>query len=180
MRLFGLCALACALFVSFTSVSARAETIAGLGGKLKLEAPADWKAVPPKSRIVEYEFQAPGPAGAEPARVTTMSAGGSIDDNITRWINQFKVAEGTKPKQEKVDVGTCTVHLVEVAGTYKESMGGGPFAPGPTVEKADYALLGAIIAKGDAKYFVKMVGAKPVIEQNREAFKKMVNELKTE
>ncbi len=99
-----------------------------------------------------------------------MSAGGSIiDDNITRWINQFKVAEGTKPKQEKVDVGTCTVHLVEVAGTYKNRWAV-VHSLRDRRSKSRLCVAWCHYCQGDAKYFVKMVGAKPVIEQNREAF----------
>lgn len=169
--------IVCALAMGI-SQPLRGETLSGLGGAVKLEAPAAWKVMPPKSRIVEYEFQAPGGDGKDPARVTCMSASGSIDDNIQRWIGQFKLTEGTEPKKEKTEVAGCVVHVVEIEGTFKETMGG-PFAPGPVVEKPDHAMLGAIIAKGDAKYFVKMVGSKAVVQANRDAFKKMVNEVKS-
>jgi hypothetical protein len=67
------------------------KTIIELGeGKLSITAPAEWKKVQPKSRIIEYEFSTKSAEGdREAGRVTIMGAGGSVEDNITRWIGQF-------------------------------------------------------------------------------------------
>jgi gluconolactonase len=154
-----------------------AETISGLDGRVKLEPPASWKSVPPKSRIVEYEFQAPGVDGADPARVTFMASGGSLKDNIDRWIGQFNA--GAKTNQEKMEVAGREVHIVEISGTYKETMGG-PFSGGKVVEQPNYSMLGGIVVDPEGpKFFAKMIGASATIEAQKESFKKMLKELKT-
>ncbi len=99
-----------ALLVSFVALPLSAEQLAGLGGQISLDAPASWKKAQPRSQIIEYEFQAPGAEGKDPARVTMMAASGSIDDNIARWIGQFKLAEGKEPTKAKTETAAalCT------------------------------------------------------------------------
>ena len=158
--------------------SGQAETISGLDGRVKLDPPASWKSVPPKSRIVEYEYQAPGVDGADPARVTFMASGGSLQDNVDRWVGQFNA--GAKSKQEKLEVDNWEVHIVEISGTYKETTGG-PFSGGKVVERPDYTMFGAILVdpKGP-KFFIKMIGSQTTVEAQKDSLKKMVNGLKTE
>lgn len=147
-------------------------------GKLALTAPAGWKKVQPKSRIIEAEFEIPAAEGDEAAgRLTAMGAGGSIEDNISRWAGQF-AGEGVKPKVEKKTVGGSEVHVVDLAGTYKDTPGG-PFAGGKTVLREDYRMLGAIIVTKDAgNYFLKLYGPKATIGENEKAFTSLVESLK--
>jgi hypothetical protein len=146
-------------------------------GKLALTAPAGWKKVQPKSRIIEAEFEIPAAKGDEIAgRLTAMGAGGSIEDNISRWAGQF-AGEGVKPKVEKKTVGGSEVHVVDLAGTYKDSPGG-PFAGGKTVMREDYRMLGAIIVTKDAgNYFLKLYGPKATITENEKGFAALVDSL---
>lgn len=158
-----------------------AETIDAQGGRLKLDVPEEWKKANPRMRMIEHEYTLPGEPGD--ARLTMMSASGTVEDNLERWKGQFSGGDEKKNKSEKFKVGDRTVHLVILNGTYKDMIGG-PFAGGRTVERPDYAMLGAIIVEGDgargAKYFVKAVGPQPVIEQNIEPFKKMLKGLQAQ
>src|SRR5687767_6000528 len=132
-----------------------ADTSFAIGeGKLALKAPAGWKKVQPKSRIIEAEFEIPVAEGDEiPGRLTAMGAGGSVEANIDRWAAQF-TGEDVKPKVEKKTVGGSEVHVVDLAGTYKDTPGG-PFAGGKTTLREDYRMLGAIIVTKDAgNYFL--------------------------
>jgi hypothetical protein len=147
-------------------------------GRIVVSAPASWKKVAPKSNIIQYEFQAPIDA-KETARITVMSATGGIDANIKRWIGQFDGAKTEDAKIEKKTVGKTTVHMVEINGTYKESMGGGPFAPGPMKKMENYAMLASILELADGStVFVKMTGPKSVVAAEREGFVKMLDGLK--
>src|SRR5690349_20923111 len=78
------------------------KTVVELGeGKLTITAPAEWKKVQPKSRIIEYEFATKSAEGdKEAGRVTIMGAGGSVEDNIKRWITQFSQADGSDTKDK--------------------------------------------------------------------------------
>ena len=110
--------------------------------------------------------------GADPARVTFMASGGSLKANIDRWIGQFN--EGAKTNQEQFEADGKQVHLVEIKGTYRETMGG-PFSGGKVVEQPNYGMLGGIIVDPEgAQYFAKMVGTEATIEAQKESFKKML------
>jgi hypothetical protein len=155
-----------------------AETPFAIGeGKLALKAPAGWKKVQPKSRIIEAEFEIPAAKDDEIAgRLTAMGAGGTVEANIERWAAQF-TGEGVKPKVEKKTVGGSEVHVVDLAGTYKDTPGG-PFAGGKTVLREDYRMLGAIIVTKDAgNYFLKFYGPKATITENEKGFAALVDSL---
>ncbi|MEC8556697.1 MAG: hypothetical protein VXZ82_16950 [Planctomycetota bacterium] len=187
-----LLAVPCLLFTSIAAAQEEKES-EGKGTTIKLgrsenivlEAPAAWKKVQPRSRILNYEFAAPADAkkGDPTARVTLMGAGGSIEANIDRWYGQFKQADGSSTKEaskvEKFEVDGNTVHWVDIPGTFSDRMGGGPFAPGKVVERADYRMLGAIIVtKKDGQYFVKMTGPADLLEKQVKGFQKMLKGLK--
>ena len=147
---------------------------------LTLTIPEDWKESPARSRIIEHEFSAPaeGESDVAAARVTMMAAGGDVEANIERWKGQFT---GNAPaKVEELDVAGQKVHLVQLEGSFKETMGGGPFAGGKTVIRDDYGMLGAIIvAPNGLKYFIKMTGPKQSIEANKKAFHTMIKGIKS-
>jgi hypothetical protein len=148
-------------------------------GKLALKAPAGWVKKQPKINFIEAEFEIPVAEGDEiPGRLTAMGAGGSIEQNIERWTGQFVAGEEpVKPKVEKKTIAGSTVHLVDLAGTYKD-MPSGPFAGGKTTLRENYRMLGAIIAtKEDGNYFLKLYGPKATITENEKGFHAMIESL---
>lgn len=158
--------------------SSKAETLNFADGKITVEKPSSWKTMPPKSNIVQYEFRAPA-EGEQSARVTVMGATGGIDANIVRWIGQFDGLTRADAKIDKKTVDKTTVHIVELEGTFKDSMGGGPFAPGPVKKLENHAMIGLILELQSGELvFVKMTGPKKIIASEREAVMKMVDGLK--
>jgi hypothetical protein len=160
------------------------KTVVELGeGKLTITAPAEWKKVQPKSRIIEYEFATKSATGdKEAGRVTIMGAGGSVEDNIKRWIGQFSQADGSdtkdKAKVEKKTIGASEVHFVDLSGTYKD-MPAGPFAGGKAIDRPDYRMLAAIVVtKSAGNYFVKFYGPAKTVAENEKAFKEMMESVK--
>lgn len=144
-----------------------------------LTVPEGWKPKPPKSRIVEHEFASSLGEGedAPTSRITMMAAGGDIDANISRWKGQFQGS--TDAKVEKLQVAGVTVHYVQLSGSFKETMGGGPFSGGKTVIRDNYGMLGAIIVLPNGRqYFVKLTGPKKAVDAEREGFKAMLDGLK--
>jgi len=159
---------------------ARAFTIAD--GGFSLEAPADWKRVPPKSGIVEVEFAVPSAAeGTPPGRMTVMGAGGSVQQNVDRWYGQFSQPDGTATKDKAstktLKLAGCTVTIVDVSGTYKD-MPGGPFAGGQAVERPDYRMLAAIVETPErGSYFLKFYGPSATVAKHADGFRRMVEGL---
>jgi hypothetical protein len=153
-------------------------------GRLKLTAPEGWLRKKPANNIIEHEFQVPASEGDErPGRMTVMSAGGTIDANIDRWIGQFSQPDGSstkdKTKQEKLTVAGQEITLIDISGTYDDRP---PVASGG-VKRENYRLLGAIVATKDGKkntghYYVKFVGPSQTVEDHAEGFKKMLDGLK--
>ena len=150
------------------------------GGKLTLTAPANWVEKKPAINFIEAEYSIPPVQGDETAgRLTAMGAGGSVEDNIKRWADQFAGdAGGAKPKLDKLSVSGTEIQLVDLAGTYKDSPAG-PFAKGKTTLRENYRMLGAIIqTKGEGNYFLKLYGPKATIDENEKPFHEMVKSLK--
>jgi hypothetical protein len=150
-------------------------------GAVTLTAPAGWTKKEPTSRIVEAEFSTP-PAGGDmaPGRLTAMGAGGSVEDNVTRWVGQF-VGQGgavAKPQRDKTSAGGAQIEVVDLAGTYKDSPGG-PFAGGKTIMRDNYRMLGAIIqTKDKGNYFLKLYGPKATIDAAEKGFHEMVKSVR--
>ena len=185
MRAASFCMALC-LAAGFAMNAAGQEKAGGqavsLGeGKLTLTAPEGWTKKQPASRIIEAELATPPAKGDEiPGRLTAMGAGGSVEDNINRWANQFAGDGGTapKPKLDKLTVSGAEVQIVDLTGTYKDTPGG-PFAGGKTVMRENYRMLGAIIQTKDAgNYFVKLYGPKATINEAEKGFQEMVKSLK--
>lgn len=147
---------------------------------IQLSAPGSWEKVQPGSNMVEAEFAVPK-IGGDPknGRITIMRAGGSVAANVARWASQFKNADGTPVKSVEpttTSVAGQTVHLVDISGTFADSMGG-PF--GPKTDMPNYRMLGAIIeTKDHGTCFIKFYGPQATIAANADGFKKMVTEMR--
>lgn len=173
------------LSISMLAMPSQAEEKAAskielANGKFVMVAPASWATVPPKSNMVQYEFSAPKEMKEDAARITIMQASGGIDANIDRWIGQFDGVKKSDAKIEKKEVSGTTLHIVDISGTFKDSMGGGPFAPGPVKKRENYRMIGAIIeTKDSGTIFLKMTGAQATVEPLAEEFKKSLMDLKS-
>lgn len=149
------------------------------GGAFSLQAPEGWQRVQPKSGIVETEFSIPSEGPDMPAgRMTVMGAGGDVQQNIDRWYGQFSQPDGAATKDKAVTkalkLAGCTVTMVDVAGTYKDTPGG-PFAGGKTIERPGYRMLAAIVeTPDDGKYFLKFYGPAATVTKHVDGFRKMV------
>jgi hypothetical protein len=162
--------------------SAQSERAISLGdGKLVLQSPEKWVRKEPRTRIVEHEFAVEGKKGQNAGRVTVMPAGGTVEENIERWLGQFVQPDGKKSKDKaKIDKKTIAgvpVHIVDVAGTYKDMPA--PNVPTKVTNRPNYRMLGAIIAGGPSvgNYFIKFYGPEEIIKENEKAFHKMIESL---
>lgn len=172
-----LVALAAAVPAAAQPAGGRGFPIAG--GAFTLEAPEGWQRVQPKSGIVETEFSIPSEGPDMPAgRMTVMGAGGDVQQNIDRWYGQFSQPDGAATKDKAVTktlkLAGCTVTMVDVAGTYKDTPGG-PFAGGKTIERPGYRMLAAIVeTPDDGKYFLKFYGPAATVTKHVDGFRTMV------
>jgi hypothetical protein len=179
-RVLAVVAAICVAWILGTgAMAAEAFTIAG--GGFSLASPAGWKQVPPKSGIVETEFEIPSAGDLPAGRMTVMGAGGSVEANVDRWIGQFAQPDGSATKDKtttkRLQIAGCTVTVVDIPGTYKD-MPGGPFAGGKAVERPDYRMLAAIVETPAAgNYFLKFYGPAATVTQHADAFRTMIEGL---
>jgi len=151
-----------------------------LAGKYRLTVPQGWQRRTPAISMIEYEFSVPAVAGdPRDGRVTFMAAGGSVEANIQRWINQFEHPQGQaasdQVKQETLEIAGTRVHLVDITGTYMESSG--PMM-GNAVPRENYRMLGAVIESQEGlNYFIKFYGPEKTVAANADAFRKMIESL---
>lgn len=177
--------LAALLFATFAAIGSAADepakpaenkerAISLSDGKITMTAPESWKRKAPSVRIIEAEFAAPAAEGDDTdGRITVMGAGGTVQANIDRWIGQFEQTTANEVTKEKI--AGQEVHLVNLAGTFKDQRG--PFAPATL--KKDYRMLGAIIVTAKhGQYFVKFYGPKKTVAAQEANFKSLVESLK--
>ncbi len=171
--------VAVATLSSFASVSA-ADPVS-VFGDAKLEVPAQWTEKQPASPIIEREFTFKSGEGDEApsARITMMASGGGIKANIDRWKGQFSGGKAEDQKTETKQIGKWTVHIVDLTGTFAETMGGGPFSGGKVVKRENWAMNGVIVEHPEGQtYFIKVTGPNDVVKSNRPAVLEMLEGLK--
>jgi hypothetical protein len=149
-------------------------------GGLKFHAPKPFVARQPKSSMRAAEFGLDSDAnGPSELAVFYFGAdqGGSVDANITRWVGQFKKADGSDVEVKRAErtVKDIPVALVETAGTYNGGMGM-PGGPAPSA-MADAMLLGAIAKGPQGAVFFKLVGPRAQIEAARPGFTSLIDSL---
>lgn len=99
--------------------------------------------------------------------------GGSVDDNVHRWVEQFRQPDG-RPSSEVAqithrDASGLPVTLVDVSGHY-----GGMGASGASADASDQRMLGAIVEGPEGLVFFKLIGPAEVVEAGRDAFERML------
>jgi hypothetical protein len=81
--------------------------------------------------------------------------GGSVDDNIERWVKQLQPATAPPVRTSRKAHG-MTVSRVEVAGTFTPmKMPGGPPVEGP---RTGWRLIGFVVETPTGPWFFKMTG----------------------
>lgn len=149
--------------------------------KIHFDITTSWETAPKKSNMLDAELKIPGTGDQDSnGRLTIMGAGGSIEDNISRWETQFKQGDGnpTEAKEEDKKINNQLVTIVDISGIYLDSPGG-PFAGGKIIERENYRMLAAIIeTEMHGNYFVKFTGPQATVDANEAKFRAMIDSVK--
>lgn len=158
-------------------------------GRLELAVPKAWEKKKPRFGILEAEFapvetlkdgEEKAKEDLKAARLTVMASGGSVEQNIERWMGQFSQEDDSTTNDhtdsKKVKVNGMQVHIVSITGTYDDRPG--PFAPSG-VQRPGYKMLAAIVeTKVAGNYYFKMYGPKKAVDDNEKRFMAMLKTLK--
>jgi len=154
---------------------AAAKQVSIADGKVTFDAPAGLTQKKPQFNLIDAEFSAPAADGGRPGRLTISRAGGSLEQNLGRWKQQIRPAEGAGGGNMKVTVKKINgmeVRLVEANGSYHP-----PF--GARFGFKGYRLVGAIYeTEKTGRIFVKFYGPEKTIAKHEKAFNTMVESLK--
>ena len=96
---------------------------------------------------------------------------GTAEQNIDRWINQFRI-EDSNIETIKDSLSSKNISTVELYGTYEVPNMTNRNAPKEL--KKDYGLLGGVIEFGNSIYFVKAVGINDLVKLNKSNFNEFV------
>lgn len=138
------------------------------------EAPPAWTKVDNASPMRKATYRVPKAAGdTEDAELTVSQAGGTVEMNIKRWAGQFQHRTDTKRTQRAI--GTLTVDVVELSGTFA---GGGMPGMDPGAPKPGWSMLAAIVETSPAGTFFKLTGPSATVAAARGDFDKLLGSLK--
>lgn len=149
-----------------------------VGPELQFTVPEGWIEEAPTSSMRHSQYRLPGDSGdAELAMFTGI--GGSVQQNIDRWIGQFKAPDGSpagdSAKIEKREVGGFQVTFLDVAGTFVSSMGPMGGSSGPL---EDYKMIAAVIETPGSPWFLKLTGPRATVEKWDASFHEFVSSVR--
>src|SRR5262249_4883147 len=119
---------------AFAGDVVRTETVG-----LRFAVPKAWTRVPAPSDVRAAQWKIPGSGGEGGELILFFfgkGKGGSVQDNVDRWIGQFTEPDGRPARDAAVTtirtVNGLHVTSVDIAGTYRGApMGGGSAQPKP-------------------------------------------------
>jgi hypothetical protein len=144
--------------------------------------PKDFVRKEPQSpaRMAEYEVPRTG-ADSEDGEVTVMTfgprQGGTVDENVKRWMDQFHPALPT-PRRQAFDINGMHVTFVEVAGTFAGNMMPNRQNFVMPQAKSGWRLIGAIVESPSGLWFFKMTGPDSTVRGGAREFEDMVRSVR--
>jgi hypothetical protein len=151
----------------------RAETAAGV----HWTAPSSWKAQAARPmRAATYVVPA-APGDKEDGECGIyyfgQGKGGSVDDNMKRWVGQFELAQQDAQPRKRI-VNGLNVTSIDLSGTYTGA--GGPMATTKAI-KPGYRLLGAIVEAPEGLIFIKFTAPAKTASANQAIFENLLKSL---
>jgi hypothetical protein len=147
-------------------------------GGIQWTAPANWKPQPQRPmRAATYIV--PAAAGDKEDGECGVfyfgpGQGGSVEDNIKRWVGQFQPGANAPKKANSTAGAGLKMTTVEHSGTF---MAGGPMTQERT-PKPGYRLIGAIVEAPGGNVFFKLTGPEKTVAAAKPAFDKMLQSVK--
>jgi hypothetical protein len=99
--------------------------------------------------------------------------GGTVDENVKRWIDQFHPALPT-PRRMNIDVNGMHATFVEVTGTYAGNIMPDRQNLATPTNKPNWRLIGAILEAPSGLWFFKLTGPDLTVRAGARQFEDMV------
>ena len=144
-------------------------------GGMSVQAPGEWRRIPPSNSMRLAEFEVPGAGGSGSASLAIFKGNyGTVDANVDRWVGQFTERQGDfrRWELELEDGSGHKATMVDVSGTFGGGMGGSA--------QTNQRMLGAIVEGGGEFYYLKLIGPKPTIDRWADGFQRFVKGVQTQ
>jgi hypothetical protein len=167
--IIGTCFFVSHIAINGTNQYVGRELVKNISYKL----PDDWEATSSDKqfRLLEISLN----TNEEFSLVVFNNIQGTADQNIDRWISQFKQDETFDKdsiiiKRDSLDSKYVT--SIEMYGTYEVPRMGNNSVP--VVVQSNYGLLGGVVEFPNSLYFLKAVGSNDLIKENSEFFEEFL------
>jgi hypothetical protein len=142
-------------------------------GELQFQVPEGWIEEEPSSGMRKAQYRLPGSesSGGDAEVAVFAGIGGSVEQNVSRWISQFEAAEA--PQVNKRTISGYPVTVVDISGTFS----GGAMTAGAGA-KQGHRMLAAVIETGSAPWFVKLTGPVNAVKKWENSFDSYIQSLK--
>ena len=167
--IIGTCFFVSHIAINGTNQYVGRELVKNISYKL----PDSWKATSSEKqfRLLEISLN----TNEEFSLVVFNNIQGTADQNIDRWISQFKQDETFDKdsiiiKRDSLDSKYVT--SIEMYGTYEVPRMGNNSAP--VVVQSNYGLLGGVVEFPNSLYFLKAVGNNDLIKENSVSFEEFL------
>lgn len=159
--------------------------VPGVTTDLKFDVPTEWKPTAVRSTMRKAQFVLPRAEGdSEDGEMILFyfgrTEGGSVADNLARWRDMFKTADGNKVgddavKSETFEVNGLKVTMLEVTGRYAPSA-----MPGaaPQEPRDNYRMLAAVVETPNGPWFFRGTGPVATMAAHAENLRKLLNSVR--
>lgn len=150
-------------------------------GDLTATVDEGWIQEVPSSSMRLTQFRLPASErGIDDAELAVFSSiGGSVQDNLSRWFDQFSQPDGSdsqeKARVQEFSVNEMSTTIADLTGTFT----GGGMPMSQPVEKKDYRLLAAIVVGASDVYYFKLVGPEKTVERWATSFGEFIGDLRS-
>ena len=130
---------------------------------MKFPVPAAWKSLPLSQMqmgIIAAKFGMP--EISEDLSLTLSATGGSLEDNVRRWEDQF--SGGEPPVRDVMVIGTEQATIVRLQGRFTPGFGRSP--------EENWSMTGVIIPMTGQNYYLKLTGPTADVARAEEEFLK--------
>lgn len=168
--------------LSVAAVAADKPVVVTVAG-LTADAPAGWKAEKPANLLRSFQFKLPTPDTGHADAELYVSPNASPDaaKNFDKWKAQFTPPDGKTAADvttvTKFEAGGATVHVLDVAGTWKYRER--PNDPKSKEElRPEFRAVWVVVVAKDEAAHVRLSGHQSVVEKHRADFQKWLKSLK--
>ena len=144
---------------------------------IDFDLPAGWTSQTPDSGMRLAQAEIPG--GAGPGQLAVFyfgpGGGGSVEDNLQRWIDQIGPEGRSEPRRETFDLASgLRVTWIEVSGTLQPSTTG----MGPAEAQSGARMMAAVVEGPGGPWFFKATGPDATLAAQRDAFVGMLRSVR--